>query len=210
MPRLPVITNPGGSPPLSAEVSMTGLTSCGVRVVVMNEATSIRDTSTQDEKIMAAIGHATIIWPLVGIVAPLVVWATQREKSRFIAFQALQAAVYHMTLILAGLACGVCWVCSYFGMIVGVIAVPLSMTLTLPAETAPTSDLPPEAAIPMLFGFLAMIAFYIAIFGLLFLGLAVWAAYIGYGLYGAVANLRGREFRYVVIGPRLERYLRQT
>jgi uncharacterized Tic20 family protein len=176
----------------------------------LNEATAVWETSTQDEKIMAAIGHATIIWPVMGILAPLIIWATQREKSRFIAFQALQAGVYHMTLILAGLACGVCWVCSYFGMIGGAIAMPLSIAFTLPAEGAPGGDLPPEAAIPMLFGFLAMIAFYIAIFGLLFLGLAVWAAYIGYGLYGAVANLRGRDFRYVVIGPRLERYLQQT
>ena len=176
----------------------------------MNEATSIRETSTQDEKIMAAIGHATIIWPVMGILAPLIIWATQREKSRFIAFQALQAGVYHMTLILAGLACGVCWVCSYFGMIVGAIAMPLSMAFTLPAEGAPSSDMPPEAMIPIVFGFLGMIVFYLAIFGLLFLGLAVWAAYIGYGLYGAVANLRGKDFRYVVIGPRLERYLQQT
>jgi hypothetical protein len=27
---------------------------------------------------------------------------------------------------------------------------------------------------------------------------------------GAVANLLGKDFRYVVIGPRLERYLQQT
>jgi len=180
------------------------------REVDLNEVVETAQGSTQDEKIMAAIGHATIIWPLVGIVAPLVVWATQREKSRFIAFQTLQAAVYHMTLILAGLACGVCWVCSYFGMIVGVIAMPVSMAFTLPAEGAPGGDLPPEAMISVLLSFLGMIVFYVAIFGLLFLGLAVWAAYIGYGLYGAVANLRGKDFRYVVIGPRLERYLRQT
>ena len=180
------------------------------REVDLDEMTETVQSSTQDEKIMAAIGHATIIWPVVGILAPLVVWATQREKSRFVAFQAVQAAVYHMTLILAGLACGVCWACSYLGMIVGVIAVPLSMAAALPAEMAPTRDLPPEAAIPMLFGFLVMIAFYVAIFGLLFLGLAVWAAYIGYGLYGAVANLQGKDFRYAILGSRLERYLKGT
>ena len=61
-----------------------------------------------------------------------------------------------------------------------------------------------------LLGFLGMIVFYVAIFGLLFLGLAVWAAYIGYGLYGAVANLRGKDFRYAILGSRLERYLEQT
>jgi prepilin signal peptidase PulO-like enzyme (type II secretory pathway) len=70
--------------------------------------------------------------------------------------------------------------------------------------------LPPEALIPILLGFLGMIVFYLATFGLLFLGLAVWGAYIGYGLYGAVANLQGKDFRYVIIGPRLERYLKGT
>jgi hypothetical protein len=55
-----------------------------------------------------------------------------------------------------------------------------------------------------------MIVFYLAIFGLFFLGLAVWGAYIGYGLYGAVATLQGKDFRYVILGPRLERYLEQT
>ena len=189
---------------------MTGTSKA--REVDLDEMAETVQASTQDEKIMAAIGHATIIWPVVGIVVPLVAWATQREKSRFIAFQALQAAVYHMTLILAGLACGVCWACSYLGMIVGGIAVPLAMTfaMPLPAEIGPTSDLPPEAMIPMLLGFLVMIAFYVAIFGLLFLGLAVWAAYIGYGLYGAVANLRGKDFRYAILGSRLQRYLEQT
>jgi len=59
-------------------------------------------------------------------------------------------------------------------------------------------------------GFLGMIIFYVAIFGLMFLGLAVWAAYIGYGLYGAVANLRGKDFRYAILGSRLERYLEST
>ena len=190
---------------------MLSMTDIGeAREVDLDEMAERVQASTQDEKIMAAIGHATIIWPVVGIVAPLVVWATQREKSRFIAFQALQAAVYHMTLILAGLGCGVCWVCSYLGMIVGVIAMPLSMAFTLPTEGAPSSDLPPEAMIPILFGFLAMIVVYVAIFGLLFLGLAVWAAYIGYGLYGAVANLRGKDFRYAILGSRLERYLKGT
>jgi uncharacterized Tic20 family protein len=189
-------------------VSMTDISNA--REVDLDERSETMQASTQDEKIMAAIGHATIIWPVVGILAPLVVWATQREKSQFVAFQALQAGVYHMTLILAGLACGVCYFCAYLGMIVGVIAMPLSMAFTLPAEGAPSSDLPPEAVIPMLLGFLAMIVVYVAIFGLLFLGLAVWAAYIGYGLYGAVANLQGKDFRYAILGSRLERYLEQT
>ena len=183
----------------------------------MDEMTETVQSSTQDEKIMAAIGHATIIWPVVGIVAPLVVWATQREKSRFIAFQALQATVYHMTLILAGLVCGACYICSYVGILVGGTAIRFAVLFPMPGAEASGADLPPESLIPMLLGLLlallgllGSIVFFVAFFGLTFLGPAAWAAYIGYGLYGAVANLRGKDFRYAILGSRLERYLQQT
>jgi uncharacterized Tic20 family protein len=166
--------------------------------------------STQDEKIMAALGHATIIWPVMGIIAPAIIWVTQRQKAPFVAFQALQAAVYHMTLVLAGMACGVCYFCSYVGMAVGVIGASVSTYFAIPTQGPTSGEVPPEALIPMLFGFLGSIVFYLLIFGLLFFGLAVWGAYIGYGLYGAVAILRGKDFRYAVLGPRVERYLEQT
>jgi uncharacterized Tic20 family protein len=172
--------------------------------MTLSEQHNSSDIASPDDKIMAALGHATIIWPVMGIIAPLVIWATQREKSRFLAFQALQAVMYHMTLIIAGFACGVCYFCSYVGMIFGAMAMPFSAIFTVPQAGG---DMPPEALIPFFLGFLGMFVLYVAIFGLMFLGLAVWAAYIGYGLYGAVANLRGKDFRYAILGSRLERYL---
>jgi len=171
---------------------------------------SVAAEVTQDDKIMAALGHATIIWPVMGIIAPLIIWAIQREKSDFVAFQALQAAAYHMTLMLAGLVCGICYFCTWFGMIAAGLGMPLSIFLTMPPEGTPTDELPPEAVIGILLGFLVTFILYLLIFALLLLGLVAWVAYVGYGLYGAVASLRGRDFRYVIIGPRLERYLEQT
>jgi uncharacterized Tic20 family protein len=170
---------------------------------------SVTTEMTQDDKIMAALGHATIIWPVVGIIAPVIVWATQREKSRFVAFQALQAGVYHMTLILAGLICGICYLFTYFGAIVGALGIPLSMLFTEPSGDPRAGELPPEAAIPFVLVFLAMFFFYLLMFGLAILGLVAWVAYIAYGLYGAVATLQGKDFRYTIIGPRLQRYLEQ-
>jgi uncharacterized Tic20 family protein len=167
------------------------------------------EVPAQDDKIMAAVGHATIIWPVMGLIAPLVVWATQREKSDFVAFQALQAAVYHVTLILGGLVCGVCVFCAYFGMLVTGIAMSLSMFFALPMEGPPRGEAPPEAVIPILLGGLAIFVVYLVIFGLLAIVLVLWVTFIAYGLYGAAASLQGKDFRYVVIGPRLEQYLEQ-
>lgn len=80
----------------------------------MNEKAEAADVPTQDERIMAALAHVTVIWPTLGMIAPIVIWGTQREKSPFVGFQALQAAAYQFILILGGLVAGVCYVCSFF------------------------------------------------------------------------------------------------
>jgi uncharacterized Tic20 family protein len=164
---------------------------------------------TQDDKVMAALGHATIIWPLMGIIAPLVIWATQKDKSDFVAFQALQAAAYHITLILGGLVFGLCLFCVYFGMFIAGMGMPLSMFFTIPIQGPTPEELPPGAVVGVIVGFMAIFVLYLLIFALLMLIFVLWLAYIAYGLYGAVASLRGKDFRYVIIGSRLERYLEQ-
>jgi hypothetical protein len=181
-----------------------------MREVTLGEGTKAIEAATQDERIMAALGHATIIWPVMGLVAPVVIWATQRQKAPFVAFQALQAAAYHMTLILAGLACGVCYFCSYVGMMVGALGMFLSTFFATPAQGPTPEELPPTALIATAPSFLGVIVFYVLTLVLLLLGLAMWGAYVGYGLYGAVATLRGNDFRYVFLGSRLERYLEGT
>jgi len=44
----------------------------------------------------------------------------------------------------------------------------------------------------------------------MFLVMLFWLAYVGYGLFGAVSVLQGEDFRYVFVGPWLERYLEQA
>ena len=71
---------------------------------------------TQDERILAALAHGSILLPLWGLIGAVIIWVTQREKSRFIRFQALQATVYQIVLILSWFAGGACYMCSFFGM----------------------------------------------------------------------------------------------
>ncbi|MEN8242668.1 MAG: DUF4870 domain-containing protein [Chloroflexota bacterium] len=59
------------------------------------------ETTTQystEERIMAAVSHAAILLPYVGAIVPLGVWVTQREKSDWVRFQALQALVFQTML----------------------------------------------------------------------------------------------------------------
>jgi uncharacterized Tic20 family protein len=144
--------------------------------------------STQDEHIMAAVAHATIVFSAVGLIGPLVIWGTQREKSEFLAFQALQAAAYQFILLVAGFLAGALYMCSFF-------SVPVTALLAAPFD---------EGA-AVCFPFIT----FSCTFGILFLILLAWLAYVGYGLFGAVSVLQGNDFRYVYLGPWLERYLAQ-
>jgi len=66
---------------------------------------------TKDERNVAMLAHlcgfAGLIVPLGNIVAPLIIWLLYREKSAFISDQALEALNFNITIILAGIACGV-------------------------------------------------------------------------------------------------------
>jgi len=125
----------------------------------------------------------------VGLIGPLIIWGTQREKSRFVAFQALQAAAYQFLLLLGGLLAGALYVCSF-------LSLPVTALLSAPFDE--------RAA--LCFPFLG----FSCTFGVLFLLMLAWMAYVGYGLFAAVSVLQGNDFRYVLLGPRLERYLVQS
>ena len=142
-------------------------------------------SATQDERIMAAVAHATIIWPTFGLIAPLVIWGTQREKSPFLAFQALQAAAYQFLLLIGALLAGALYMCSFLSM-------PVTALLSAPFGEGAAVCLP-------FLGFSCT-------FGVLFLLMLAWLAYVGYGLFAAVSVLQGNEFRYVFLGSWLESY----
>lgn len=142
----------------------------------------------QDERILAALSHASALLPFWGIIASIVIWATQKDKSKFVAFQSIQAVTYHFVAILGFLLAGLCYFCSIF-------AFPFMTAIALPT-TDSARDFSPFALLPMMVPF--------AIMGVAML---VWLVFVGYGMAGAVLSLQGRDFRYLLIGNRLEAYL---
>ena len=157
------------------------------------ESENIPAGATQDERILAALAHASVILPFWGLIGAIVIWATQREKSRFVGFQALQVIAYQLVLIVGGFLGVACYMCSFF----------LMMFLGLPIGALAAQNM----ATPDFFGGLLAIiisAFPFCIMGILGL---VGLAYVLYGLYGAVRVLQGHDFRYAIIGRRLEQYL---
>jgi uncharacterized Tic20 family protein len=153
---------------------------------------------TQDERILAALAHASVILPFWGLIGAIVVWATQREKSRFVNFQALQGAAYQLTLILLAFLGGACYMCSFFGIF---LVTPVGIFAAEGISDPSTA----EGLIAMLIT-ITTTFFPFCIMGIFLL---IGAMFVGYGLYGAARVLQGHDFRYAIIGARLERYLNQ-
>jgi len=66
--------------------------------------------ASKDERNLAMFAHlsalAGLIFPAGGnVIAPLIVWLTQREKSAFVADQSLEALNFNLTVLLAEIVC---------------------------------------------------------------------------------------------------------
>jgi uncharacterized Tic20 family protein len=143
----------------------------------------------QNDRIMAALAHVSAILPFMGVIAPIVIWATQKDKSEYVAFQALQAIVYQLLMILAWFAGMGCYMLSFFGTF-----------LTIPfADSSNNSFVAPFFALGFVIPFLVM--------GSMFIG---GAFFILYGLIGAFQVFQGKDFRYIIIGNRLVNYLKKS
>ncbi len=140
---------------------------------------------SQDEQTLAALAHGSILLGLFtngvgGIVAALVIWATQKEKSKYVAIQALQAMAYQAVTFLVTMLAWCCWGLLWTAMIL------------VPLFTAPGAyDQAPPAGL-----WIGLI--------LVVVPLAIWGLTILYGLWAAASCLGGHDFRYALIGRWLE------
>jgi uncharacterized Tic20 family protein len=142
---------------------------------------------TQDERIMAGLAHIACLLPMMGAIAPIVIWVTQKEKSKFVAFQALQALAYQLSMVVAWILGMACYMLSFFSIFFGEI-------FTTSLRQADSQN--PLAMIFFMAPFL--------VFGSLLLGMFV---FVIYGIVGAVLAFQGKPFRYLLIGRLLEKFL---
>ena len=54
---------------------------------------------TPEERILAALAHGSILLSYYGLLIPAIIWITQRERSRFVGFQSLQAIVFQLLAV---------------------------------------------------------------------------------------------------------------
>jgi len=131
-----------------------------------------------ESRLLAALAHGSVILQGMGMLVGVLVYVTQREKSRFAAFQALQAAVYQLITMIVIMAMWVLWGACYALSFIPLIGLP--------------EDAPPPPI------------FWVGL-GSMVIPLAVMALFGLYGLWAALRVWQGRDFRYALIGAWLER-----
>jgi uncharacterized Tic20 family protein len=139
---------------------------------------------TSDEKVLAALAHISVLLSLFGPLGPTLIWTSQRSKSKYVRFHALQAMGYQAIAFWV-------WMIGIFVMTFGIIFLSAGMMIILDRN-----EMLDEAIFPFLIQMIAMLV----IFG-------TWGIYFLAGILGAVLCLMGRDFRYPVIGSWLRKKL---
>ncbi len=141
--------------------------------------------TTSDERVMAALAH------FFGVIAALLVWATQKDKSRFVRFQALQALAFDALLIVVNLVLLMC------AMIIGMAGALAAGFSLAQASNSPDSFLPMTmvtALFPM---------------GMFLCIMPAALAALVIRIIAAVSVASGRDFRYPFIASRVDAFLRE-
>ena len=138
---------------------------------------------TSEEKIMAAFAHGSVILAFIGPVIPLMMWMSARKKSKFVAFQSLQAMAYQTLMLWLGML-------AILAVIILVIAAMLMVGFFLGDQGVNSEYLVFLIQPLMMFSILG-------VSGILALA----------GFAGAFYCGRGQNFYYPFFGQKLEAYL---
>jgi uncharacterized Tic20 family protein len=141
------------------------------------------NSPSPDEKMMAALAHGSVLLSFFGPIVPALLWNSQRRKSSYVNFHALQALGYQAMFFWF-------WLIAVFGIAF------LSIVLIIPMSIFFDNASSNITAAPFLIQPIIFVGIF-SIFGLYFL----------IGFIGAILCFTGREFHYPLLGKWLERYL---
>ena len=139
---------------------------------------------TSDEKILAALAHASVIFAFFGPLAPTLIWANQRNKSKYVRFHALQAMGYQALTFWV-------WFIGIFVFLFGGII----LVILAGAFLSETTSFDPE-----FFPFILQPLIMLTMFGL-------WGLFFLIGIVGAVFCMIDRDFNYPLIGRWLKKQI---
>lgn len=149
---------------------------------------TIETSPTSDERLMAALAH------FFGPVVALIIWATQKDKSRFVRFQAVQALAFDLTVFVALFVFIGCFLVIVFGTVF--LGTAGAFAAANQNQNSDGSALGLVASLIFFLPFLAWCPMMLLIVGTLVARVVA-----------AINVLQGKDFRYPVLGARVEKFL---
>lgn len=143
----------------------------------------MHNAPTTDEKMMAALVHASVLLSFLGGTVPAILWSSQRRKSNYVRFHALQAMGYQTLFFWF-------WFIAIFGIVFLSFCLMIPITILLADRSSDSEFIP----------FLVQPAIFLGVF-------SIFGLYFLLGFIGAVFCFLGRDFRYPLLGTWLEKYL---
>jgi uncharacterized Tic20 family protein len=132
---------------------------------------------SSDEKLMSLLSHLSIIIPNIGVIAPVIIWVTQKDKSKFVRFNAIQAIFFQLLF----------FVLVILSVFIGVILMLVStFILTKTPDAAPGT------------------LFWVSM-GIVYLFFPLYIIFMIYAVVAGVKSFKGKIFRYLIIGRIIER-----
>jgi len=128
---------------------------------------------SSEERILALFSHLSIF--MGGIVLPIIFWAINRDKSRFVRYHAMQAVFFHIAFIV---------------LIIALVIIMVVISIGMGIISAGTFAAGKNGSA---FIFIAIFAFYALFFLAMF-------AFMGYGIFVGVKSYKGELTRYPIIG----------
>lgn len=139
---------------------------------------------TSEEKLLSALAH------VFGPLAAVIVWATQKDKSRFIKFQALQALSFDLVVTFAA---SIIIFCSFGVAVPGMFV----YMFQIMENAATANDFMMIVFFPFIFSFSITACF--APFSMIVMMLRVFAG---------ISILNGRNYKYPLVGKWVENFLK--
>jgi len=126
---------------------------------------------TSDEKLLAMLSHFSVFFG--GILLPIILYFIQKDKSKFVAFHALQSIFFHLM----------------YAVVIGIL---VFVFIIIGVITGMLTGLSHHSGSPIGFIF-GMGIFYLGLFGSIF-------AAIGYGIYMGIKAYNGENKKYFLVG----------
>jgi len=142
---------------------------------------------------VASICHATAILQLWGMIMPIIVWFSQKERSARLKFQSMQAFVYQLIVTVA-------YIVSYVGFFVayifGIAIFAASGIMSDPSQTTVS----PEFEIVFIVIMALFMIFWLA-------WMILYPAYLITAGVATIRTLRGHDFKYPLLGKLILKWM---